>query len=193
MKKAAIVLIITGMFSWAVYQFIYASDEKPVQEEANTTMQQAASDIEGIEESNEIGIRRGEIAFDFELTTLDGEKIKLSDYKGQRVMLNFWATWCPPCRDEMPDMQKLQENHDIQILAVNLTETESDPAKVQEFMDELNLTFTVPMDEKSVVSKDYQIIAYPTSYMIDSDGRIQFVTMGQMSYDLMVEQFEEMQ
>lgn len=193
MKKAAIVLIITGMFSWAVYQFIYALDEKSIQEEANTTMQQAASDIEGIGESNEIGIQRGELALDFELTTLDGEKVKLSDYKGQRVMLNFWATWCPPCRDEMPDMQKLQENHDIQILAVNLTETESDPAKVQKFMDELNLTFTVPMDEKSVVSKDYQIIAYPTSYMIDSDGRIQFVTMGQMSYDLMVEQFEEMQ
>lgn len=193
MKKTAIVLIITGMFSWAVYQFIYALDEKSIQEEANTTMQQAASDIEGIGESNEIGIQRGELALDFELTTLDGEKVKLSDYKGQRVMLNFWATWCPPCRDEMPDMQKLQENHDIQILAVNLTETESDPAKVQEFMDELNLTFTVPMDEKSVVSNDYQIIAYPTSYMIDSDGRIQFVTMGQMSFDLMVEQFEEMQ
>src|SRR5699024_11784063 len=58
----------------------------------------------------------------FKLQTIDGEQVKLSDYRGEKVILNFWATWCPPCRAEMPDMQKFHADHDATILAVNLTE-----------------------------------------------------------------------
>ena len=181
MKKAIFVAIVMGMLGWTVYEFVFASKEK------------APNDLIEVEESNEVGIHKGELAPDFELTTLDGETVKLSDYKGKRVMLNFWATWCPPCRAEMPDMQKFQENKDVQVLAVNLTETESDPNNVQKFVDELNLTLTTPMDTESAVSNEYNVVAYPTTYMIDSNGRIQFIMMGAMNYDFMVQQFEMMQ
>lgn len=192
MKKVLLILIVVGMLGWTVYEFVFASYEKVTQEEDKTIPQQANQLVE-VEESDEVGILRGELAPDFELTTLNGEKVKLSDYKGQRVMLNFWATWCPPCRAEMPAMQKFQEDKDVQVLAVNLLETESNPDNVQKFMDELNLTLTIPMDVESAVSNEYNVIAYPTTYMIDSNGRIQFIMMGEMTYDFMVKQFEMMQ
>lgn len=192
MKKAILIVIVMGMLGWSVYEFLFASNEKTTQEENKLTSQQINNPVE-VEESNEVGIRKSEIAPDFELTTLDGETVQLSDYKGKRVMLNFWATWCPPCRAEMPDMEKFQKNKDVQVLAVNLTETESNQDNVQKFVDELNLTLTTPLDDQSAVSNEYKVMAYPTTYMIDSNGRIQFITMGAMNYDFMVQQFEMMQ
>lgn len=192
MKKGILIVIITGMLGWTVYEFIFASNEKTNQDENRLTAQQLNNSGE-VEESNKIGIRKGELAPDFELTTLDGKTVKLSDYKGKRVMLNFWATWCPPCRAEMPDMQKFQKNKDVQVLAVNLTETESSLDTVQKFVDDLYLTLTTILDEESTVSNEYEVMAYPTTYMIDSNGHIQFVTMGAMNYDFMVQQFEMMQ
>jgi len=190
MKKVILILIVVGMLGWAVYEFVISSiegDTVKISEYENGNVG------EEVTESSEVGLRKGQLAPDFELKTLDGETVKLSDYKGQRVMLNFWATWCPPCRAEMPDMQRFQENKDVQVLAVNLLETESNPDNVQEFIDELKLTLTVPMDEKSAVSSQYQVVAYPTSFMIDSNGRIQSVVAGALNYDFMVQEFEMMQ
>ncbi|MFD2629061.1 peroxiredoxin family protein [Oceanobacillus kapialis] len=183
MKKVILITVLIGMLGWTVYEFFFTSSEVATQKEQSNSSEQ----------DSEVGIDKGMLAPDFELTTLAGKQVKLSDYRGQRVMLNFWATWCPPCRAEMPDMQKFQENKDVKILAVNLTKTESDPDKVQEFIDKLNLSMTVPLDKESLVSDQYQIIAYPTTYMIDSDGRIQSVMKGAMNYDLMVQQFEMME
>src|SRR5699024_11976097 len=82
------------------------------------------------------GLKKGDIAPDFELETLSGETVTLADYRGQKVMLNFWATWCPPCRAEMPDMQKVQdERDDVVILAVNQVQTESNPDNIAPFLD----------------------------------------------------------
>lgn len=192
MKKAVFVAIIMGMLGWTAYEFISTLNEKTTQKEAGINTQQI-NGLRDVEESDKVGILRGELAPDFELTTLDGEIVKLSGYKGKRVMLNFWATWCPPCRAEMPDMQKFQSTKDVQVLAVNLSETESDPGNAQRFVDELNFTFTVPLDKESAVSNEYNVVAYPTTYMIDSNGRIQFIMMGAMNYDFMVQQFEMMQ
>lgn len=187
-------MIVVGMLGWAVYEFVFTTDDNKVQEDNKVISQSKIRDINEEEtESNVIGIGKGEMAPDFELTTLEGEIVKLSDFKGQRIMLNFWATWCPPCRAEMPDMQKFQEKKDVKILAVNLLETESNPDKVQKFIDDFNLTLTVPLDEESVVSDQYQIMAYPTSFMIDSKGRIQFIALGALNYNLMVQEFEKMQ
>jgi len=118
--------------------------------------------------------------------------VQLSDYRGKRVIVNFWATWCPPCRAEIPDFQKLYEKKDVEILAVNLTETEESTEGVEEFVKEFGMTFPVVMDENSDVSNTYQVSAYPTSYMIDSNGRIQFVAMGALNYDLMIQEYEKM-
>ena len=171
MKKAIPIVIVIGMLGWAIFEFVNSSS--------------GAAD--------EVGLERGKVAPDFEVTTLEGEQVKLSDFRGERVMLNFWATWCPPCRAEMPDMQKVYEEEDVTILAVNMTETEINEEVVSDFVDELDLTFPILMDEESDVTFSYKIQAYPTSYMIDTNGRIQFITYGPMNHEQMMQQFNSME
>jgi peroxiredoxin len=133
--------------------------------------------------SGNVGIEIGDIAPDFELKTLDGKTVKLSDYKGQKVMLNFWATWCPPCKAEMPAMQKFHEEmgNDVKILAVNI-----DPQlNVQGFVDEMGTTFSIPLDENDEVNSLYQVISIPTTFFIDTKGVIKQKHIGGMTYDNM--------
>ncbi|ASK61318.1 alkyl hydroperoxide reductase [Virgibacillus phasianinus] len=200
MKKTILIVIVVGMLGFAVYDFALSSEEKTIQKKAETISDNTiTSPPKGNEkekkvvESNEVGLDVGEIAPDFELSTLDGGTVKLSDFRGQRVMLNFWATWCPPCRAEMPDMQKFYDNKDVVILAVNLTGTESGTKEVQKFVDEFGLTFPILLDKEMSVSDQYQIQPIPTTFMIDSEGRIQKKSFGAQNYELMVQEFEKMQ
>ncbi|QKY71507.1 peroxiredoxin [Lentibacillus sp. CBA3610] len=206
MKKAVIIVVLTGMFAWAVYDFVIDSqdDQSAQTAEKNdfTVEESSAEESERAEGSTDapdehtgedtVGIEEGDLAPDFQLETMEGEHVKLSDLRGQRVMVNFWATWCPPCRAEIPDMQKFYENKDVEILAVNLTDTESDRSDVEEFAEAYDMTFPVLMDENTEVADKYQIQPIPTSFMIDSDGRIQFRAFGPMNYELMVQAFEKM-
>lgn len=129
------------------------------------------------------GLNKGNTAPDFELTTLDGKKVKLSDYQGKKVIVNFWATWCPPCKAEMPHMQNYYEDfaeeENVEILAVNLTSGDSEE-KVNDFVRDFGLTFPIPMDTEGVVGQTYEAITIPTSYMIDTKGRIQNKIVGPM-------------
>ena len=200
MKKGILIVIIIGMLGWAVFDFISSSRERA--DEGNITSSDSITSLplddsnsnadEVVVESDEIGLERGKIAPDFEVTTLDGEQAKLSDFRGGRVMLNFWATWCPPCRAEMPDMQKVYDEEDVTILAVNMTGTESGEDVVAEFVDDFELTFPILMDETSDIMNTYEIQAYPTTYMIDSDGRIQFVALGAMNHEQMLQFLSDM-
>lgn len=139
-----------------------------------------------------VGLEIGNEAPDFELETLDGEKVKLSDYRGHPVMLNFWATWCPPCKDEIPDMQKFYEDNDVVVLAVNLTDTEMSEKTVQKFADEFGITFPVALDVDSEASLLYRINPIPTSYMINADGIIIHKQYGAMTYDMMMKLLNKM-
>lgn len=114
-----------------------------------------------------------EQAVDFTLMTLHDEVLSLSSFEGKRVMLNFWATWCGPCREEMPHMQKAYEQHsDAAIIAVNMTDQDYGKARVQSFVEEYRLTFPVVLDEAGDVAKLYGVIAVPTTIFIDEQGRI---------------------
>ncbi|GAA0601390.1 hypothetical protein GCM10009001_17660 [Virgibacillus siamensis] len=124
----------------------------------------------------------------FVLKTLEGKTVSLSDFRGKRVIVNFWATWCPPCRAEIPDFQKLYEKKDVKILAVNLTDTEKSKKDVSTFVKEFEMTFPVLMDVDSDVAEMYQVQAYPTSYIIDSSGHIQYRALGAMNYELMIQE-----
>jgi len=109
---------------------------------------------------------------DFTLPLLDGTKINLSQYKGKVVFLNFWATWCGPCRSEMPSMETVYQrlkNRGFEILAVNLGDSRG---KVSEFMNEYKLNFPAVLDEKSLTGSQYSIRAIPTTYIIDRRGLI---------------------
>lgn len=199
MKKAILVIIILGMFSWALYDLVVSSNkpakkaDAPPAENQITSQENQTSEAEKTGDSSEVGLEVGNLAPDFKLPTLDGETIQLSELRGERVMVNFWATWCPPCRAEMPDMQKFHENKDINILAVNLTETEGDLMNVQNFIQEYGLTFPILKDENTEVANTYQIQPIPSTFMIDSNGIIQYKAFGAMNYDLMVQEFEKME
>lgn len=171
-------LIIIGMVVWALYDNFQSEkiSSSPVRTELN----------------EESGVRIGNLAADFTLTTLDGTQVNLSDYRGRRVLLNFWATWCPPCKAEMPHMErfyKAYQQEDIVILAVNLTHTEKSSNKVQAFVQDHELSFPIALDPTGEVSKEYKVRAYPTSFIIDSSGIIRDIYQGAISYETMKQAF----
>ncbi len=116
----------------------------------------------------------------FALDTLTGDTIRLEDLKGKVVLLNFWASWCPPCKAEMPAFEALQQAHqgdDLVILAVNTT-YQDDPDAAAQFAADRGLTFPVLIDLDGQVSKTYQVLAMPSSFFIDRKGIIQQVIVG---------------
>jgi len=135
----------------------------------------------------------GKPAPDFTLPTPDGAEVSLSDFRGQPVLINFWASWCIPCRDEMPELVRAYEAHKSEgfvVLGLNLTYSDSLPS-VQAFADEFNIPFPVLLDEEAVVSgKIYQIPGLPTSVFIKRDGTIERIQVGVMNGE-QVDQFVE--
>ncbi|WP_241535816.1 peroxiredoxin family protein [Indiicoccus explosivorum] len=136
-------------------------------------------------------LEQGALAPDFSLETLSGDSVKLSDYRGQKVVLNFWASWCEPCKKEMPEMQNfyesLPEGADVEILAVNLTDKDDGLDKIQEFVEEYEMTFPVPLDESGNVSETYGVLAIPTTFLIDEEGRLQTQIRGPVDEEMLRE------
>lgn len=120
----------------------------------------------------------GDTAYNFYLNDLDGNIVDLESFRGQPVILNFWATWCAPCRVEMPALQAAYEAHQddgLVILAVNDEETYQE---VADFFAELGLTFTPLLDAEGEISRLYNVFNFPSSYFIDGTGRITAVHRG---------------
>ncbi len=123
----------------------------------------------------------GDKAPNFELYDLEGNKHKLSDYEGKGVFLNFWGTWCKPCEQEMPHMNKLYQEYKgqgVEILAVNVGESDF---LINKFMNKHDLTFPVVVDVNDDVQRAYNIVPLPTTFLIDSDGTIQKIVQKTMS------------
>lgn len=133
-----------------------------------------------------IAPEKGALAPDFELATPDGDIHRLSDYRGTPVLVNFWATWCGPCRAEMPAMDALYRAADgaFQILAVDYDESAK---AVSAFGEELDLSFPLVIDEGGDLQVVYQVRGYPSSYFVDADGVIQVVHIGVMTEDQIVD------
>ncbi len=122
---------------------------------------------------------------DFKLPDMDGESHALSDFRGKVVMLNFWATWCPPCRREMPSMQRLYEKYSERGLVVVAVNQFEDPDLVFEFTGRLSLepTFPILFDRESRVSEQYKVKGLPTTYLLDKQGRIRYRAIGGREFD----------
>lgn len=145
---------------------------------------------------NSGGINKGEVAPDFELELLNGESVKLSELKGKKVLINFWATWCPPCKEEMPELQRFYEDYgdEIMIIAINATDSEKNEQVVRDFIDEYDYTFPVALDSEMEASDDYKLMTLPTSYFIGTDGVIQLPRkVGPMTYDFMVDMMNSLE
>ncbi|MCA0969032.1 redoxin domain-containing protein [Halobacillus litoralis] len=191
-KKVSATVILLFLIGFAVFSFV--QDKRA--EQADMEKQQ----LEGPTLVAPAGIKSlqmGDPAPDFELETLDGKTVTLSELKGQKVFLNFWATWCPPCREEMPEMEKFHQEFgdEVKILAINGTGGEQaigrseKKKKVSDYVENGNYTFPVLLDmELNVTSEKYQVISIPTTYFIGTDGVIQQPRKnGPMTYEFMVE------
>jgi peroxiredoxin len=122
----------------------------------------------------------GTPAPNFQLQTPEGQTVSLSDFRGKQVVLNFWATWCPPCRSEMPDMQQLYDERqdDLVVLAVDVQEA---GAPVRRFTDQLGLSFPVVLDTGGEVTQSFGVQSLPTSFFIDREGRVAAFNMGALN------------
>lgn len=187
MKKNISLLVIVLLVAVMIGTYVKQEIEKEREIEAAALGQEI--------EEQKIGLKKGDTPPDFTLTSLDGKEVTLSELRGKKVILNFWNTWCPPCKAEMPHMQDYYEQYgkkeDVEILAVNLTAGERDvtaDAKintVMTFKNSYDLTFPILIDAKATVEKKYQILTIPTTFFIDSKGTIQYVIEGPLNVDLL--------
>jgi peroxiredoxin len=122
----------------------------------------------------------GTLAPDFELVNLSGDLVRLSDYKGTPVLINFWATWCGPCKLEMPSIQERYKTlaPRFEVLAVNFDEPVE---RVEGFVDEVGVSFPVLLDPGAKIQELYRVRGYPTTYLVDANGYIQVHHVGFMS------------
>jgi len=124
--------------------------------------------------------QQGFLAPDFELKTTTGETVSLADLRGQAVLVNLWATWCPPCRAEMQSIEKVYQEYKGQgftVLAINMT-YQDDPLAIMPFVNQQELTFPILLDETGTLAKAYQLRSLPSSYFIRRDGIINEVVIG---------------
>ena len=118
------------------------------------------------------GITIGKRALDFKLQTLAGDSILLSGLRGKPVLVNFWATWCVPCKTEMPYLQQINDSYSSKGLVVLTVDWKEKPETIQKFMTSNNLSMTVAMDIDGKVAQAYAVGAIPTTFLIDKDGII---------------------
>lgn len=119
----------------------------------------------------------------FELKGLDGELYQLSDYQGKVVLVNFWASWCPPCIQEIPSMLRLEKSFSkrpFKVIAINVEEQKR---KVSYQIKRNNMNFTVLLDPKSKTFKQWQVKILPTSFIVDKKGTIRYLAKGPLEWD----------
>lgn len=140
------------------------------QKETNSEAPEEVTETTETEETAEIE-HEPELAPSFELKTLEGKTVTLEDYRGQYLFINFWATWCQYCDEEMPDLMAFQKSHEgeMTVLAINVNEKND---VVQKYIDKNKLDLEVLMDEDGTVSQLYQVSAFPTTFLVDKAGKV---------------------
>lgn len=171
---------------------VEAEGEKKESEGTAEPETSGETETDGAEERSEAGPDTLP-SVDFTLTDQFGNSHTLSDYKGKTVFLNFWATWCPPCRREMPDIQKLyeryQEEEDPEVVILGVAAPdygdEGSREEIIQFLEENGYTYPVVMDEGGELFMTYGVFSYPTTFMIDRDGNVFGYAAGQLSMEMM--------
>ncbi len=133
----------------------------------------------------------GKEAPDFRVQGLDGQTFQLSDFRGSAVWINFWASWCPPCRAESPDIEAVYEDNrgdGLVVLALSIGEG---AGAVQDYVERTGITFTVGLDEGTDIAAAYRIAGIPSHYFVDRDGILRESRVGSMSRETMEEKVDE--
>lgn len=177
-KRNITFIIIFIVLMGAIFYFM---NVEKVDEGDNTTEKNGENIKEEVEMTTEVVV--GEVAPNFILENLEGDRVSLQDYRGKIVLVNFWATWCKYCDEEMPDLEKFDnENEDLVILAVDVKESRK---KVENYINKGEYTFEVLLDETGKVASTYLVNAFPTTYFIDENGILLGAVPGKMTYPQM--------
>jgi peroxiredoxin len=170
-KPLVLVLVVGALATSLFFQSNSSSDEG-----------ESASSIDGLT----VGINTGELAPDFTGTTLDGETIRLSDFRGKIVLVNDFASWCGPCLIETPHLVDIYnaEGGEVVIIGLNLEETET---HVAGYRDEFDVTYPLVLNQDGALTEIYRPIGLPTSWFIDPDGVIRYVHAGPMTTPMLEE------
>lgn len=180
MKKTIVLLVVVILVAIMVSSYIKQQIETNRALDSNVLGEEV--DLATVE-----GLKQGQLAPDFTLRNLQGEKVTLSSLQGKNVVLNFWATWCVPCKAEMPDFQqyykKYAKKQNVEIVAVNMTFSNDSPKKVQHFIETFDLTFPILLEPEQGASAQYEIITIPSTFIIDAEGKIQHYIKGPMNVD----------
>ena len=181
-------LLLAMLIASAPATILPAEGNRETQSASADALRPASNDVDAElkELLDEIGIRTFEddiAAVDFAVPALDGEMHRLSDYRGEFVFLNFWATWCPPCREEMPSMDYLHSelaDEPFRIVAVNLQEN---PNVVRQFIGDNGFRFPVLLDSSGRIATNYGVRGLPTSYFISPSGTVLGILVGIRHWD----------
>lgn len=131
--------------------------------------------------------RVGQPAADFQLMSPDGQPVSLSQFEGRPVWINFWATWCPPCRAEFPDMDAVYREYQdtgLVLLAISFAES---PEDVRRYLERTQPSFTIAVDPPGAVAGQYRVLGLPTHIYVDREGIVRDIRVGPMNQDLMRE------
>lgn len=207
MKKYISYLILTVAVGIGIYivledQFKSASEESEALEsymEQNGIERERPQeeDMIGFDTLEETGVQPGMQAENFELPELDtGDVVRLNELQGNYVVVNMWATWCPPCRDEIPHFIEFYENYqdqNVEIVGINMTASERNIDTVEQFADDFQIPYYTLLDNEGVMEEAYEVYAMPSTYIIDPDGQVAMNRPGYMSYEVLEESFLEIQ
>lgn len=184
MKKILIIILSIVLATVMMTACTNDADEVPENEIQDAIDENQVNNNESEKNNDETQDKEPVMAPDFELKSIDGSLIKLSENRDKNVLLNFWYTGCGFCVTEMPDLQKLQDAYpdDLLLLAINVGENKDE---IEAFMDENKLSFTVLLDEDMLVAYDYGIRSFPTTIAVNKKGEVAGGYIGMLTYDQM--------
>lgn len=203
MKKSVFfLLLILCTCIWTICSHVFKDDEKKTIFTEDEFIDFLYQNL-GVEELHDLGMGHAEHALEtsgqpadfkamnFQLETIENEMIQLSDLKGKKVVLNFWTSWCPPCKEEMPQLNEYYEQyadaHNVEILAINITDQEFSVKDVKQFVQQYRVIFPVLLDETGKVSMDYAVLTIPTTFIINEEGMVVEKIVGPATKEMLLQ------
>ena len=175
-RSVVLPLVVVGAIAGAIWWLDYRPDSGPSPYDARYGPVEMPAAL--VPPGMAVEAKVGSLAPDFLLATLDGGELRLSDLRGKAVIVNLWATWCAPCRKEMPQFVAAYDRYKdegLEVVAVNVQES---PSIIRPFADDFGMKFPVVLDKRGSVSDSYRLIGLPMTYFIDREGVIRSVFQG---------------